>query len=321
MIEIQTRELENIWLEDPRIQKAREIISPLLGNGYDTQDLEHQVLFRMTTYSEKEAFARIPEIVKEQEFITKERMKNSRVNLKELFCFGSKRKDDWVMEWDDHKQGLYAVNGKRKKEIIFREITLKEEKFLYKNIIESYHYIHCDRCDENKGLMFACFLRGNKLPFAIQEVEPCSISRNYKKAVLLLLDINYHTTVEITRLYSVPNTPKNLISIVDKLVARALRDKGYEWMMTAVMPNFAKTKSSTIAGGMNCPIVAKHLEFEFFEREDGRYELCVNRKKSKIKDPKIIKSQWKLLPTIEMIKSIKKGLEIKKEHIYYVKKN
>ena len=68
------------------------------------------------------------------------------------------------------------------------------------------------------------------------------------------------------------NTPKNLISILDKLAGRALKDKGYEWMMTSVMSAFAKTKASIIAGGINVPILAKKLEFEFFKRDDG----CMN---------------------------------------------
>ena len=87
------------------------------------------------------------------------------------------------------------------------------------------------------------------------------------------------------------NTPKNLISILDKLAGRALKDKGYEWMMTSVMPAFAKTKASITAGGINVPILAKKLEFEFFKKDDGCYELCVNRRKEKLNSPEIVKSQ------------------------------
>lgn len=169
--------------------------------------------------------------------------------------------------------------------------------------------------------MFGFFTKGSDLPFAIEQIEPCSISRNYKKAVLMLSGINYHTCCELTRFYSIPNTPLNLIGILDKLVGRALRDKGYQWMMTATMPTFAKTKSSTIAGGIDSPILAKHLRFNFLKREDGKYELCVKRKRDKIKNFEIIESQWKMSPVIELIKSIQKGLDMKieKDQCYYVK--
>ncbi len=158
------------------------------------------------------------------------------------------------MVWDRNRETLYAKQGRNKKEIIFREITLKKEKELCQDIIRNYHYIHCDRCDEKGGMIFAFFIRGGKTPFAIEEVEPCDISRNYKKAILMLVDVNYHTTVELTRFYSVPNTPKNLISLLDKFVGDALKDRGYEWMITDVMPAFAKTRASTIAGGINTPL-------------------------------------------------------------------
>jgi len=41
---------------------------------------------------------------------------------------------------------------------------------------------------------------------------------------------------------------------LDKFVGDALKDRGYEWMITDVMPAFAKTRASTIAGGINTPL-------------------------------------------------------------------
>ena len=172
-------------------------------------------------------------------------------------------------------------------------------------------------------MIFGFFIRGEKIPFAIEEVEPCDISRNYKKAVLMLSDVNYHTTVELTRFYSVPNTPKNLISLLDRLVGQALRDKGYEWMMTSVMPAFAKTKATTVAGGINIPLLAKKLILEFCERKDKKYELCVPRLKAKMKNNiKVVGIKKELFPVIEMIKPLVGGLKpnLEKNKLFYIER-
>jgi len=331
MIKLNTIIEEDIWQSDDRIKRAREKIKGKINRSlahskikFDTQDLEHQILFRMTTMTEKTAFQSIDKIFEEQKTIVLERMSMAKIPPDKLFQFGWQRgKEEWQMIWGKNKDILYCIlkdkkgNILKKKEVIFKEITLEEEKRRLKDIIENYHYIHCDRCDIQKGMMFGFYLRGHKIPFAIEEVEPCSLSRNYKKAILMICDINYHTVCELTRFYSVPNCPKNLVGILDKLVGRALRNKGYEFMTTAVMPAFAKTKATTIAGGIDNPIIAKKLQFEFFKRDDGKYELCVQRKKDILKK-ETIKSKWELYPVIEMIKSLNNTkLE---NYIYYVEK-
>jgi len=333
MINIKTVKLDNIWITDSRIQKARRMIIPKINKSlahskikFDSQDLEHQILFRMTTFPETEAFQKLDYIFQEQKAIIEERMKSAKVSPEEFFCFGIKRDETsrWYMEWGPNKEELYCVlkkNGKivERREVFFREITFEREKLLIKDLIENYHYIHCDRCDLKEGMIFGFFLEGRKIPFAVEEVEPCRISRNYKKGILMILNINYHTCAELTRFYSVPNTPKNIVSILDKLVARALREKGYEWIMTSVMPTFAKTRATTIAGGIDKPILAKELRLFFFERPDGLWELCVNRKKERLNNPKIIKNVWKLFPVIEMIKPIKRGLTLNTDKVYFIR--
>ncbi|MHA1329993.1 MAG: hypothetical protein ACTSR2_02840 [Candidatus Hodarchaeales archaeon] len=305
-------QLNNIWIKDKRIQKAREIIIPKINRSlahskvkFDSQDLEQQILFRLTTG------ASLEEAFEEQKSIVIERMQNAEIKPEKLFVFGFKRKNDWIMKWSRNKKKLYAVHKSgRKIEVIFKEIGNE-----FSSIIDDYHYIHCSR---DKGMTFCFFLKGKKYPFAIEQVEPCSLSRNYKKAILMLLGINYHTTVELTRFYSVPNTPKNLVGILDKLVGRRLREKGYEWMMTAVMPTFAKTRATTIAGGIDTPIFAKELKLQFFQREDGKFQLCVNRNRPE--NVRIIENKWKLFPVIEMIKPLVKGLkpDIEKNKLYYI---
>jgi len=312
MFKIQTKTFRDIWQKDARIEKIRKVLIPKINRSlahskikFDSQDLEHQVLFRMTTSLDfQKAF-------EEQRYIVIERMKNTQVKPNQLFCFGFKRKDEWYVKWGKRREKLYAIHESgKKREIIFKELTES-----YSHIFNDYHYIHCSR---GNGMTFGFFLKGKKYPFAIEQVEPCSESSDYKKAVLMLLGINYNMAVELTRFYSVPNTPKNLIGILDKLVGRALRDKGYEYMMTAVMPAFAKTKATTIAGGINKPIFAKRLKLQFYKRSDGRFQLCVNRNKPK--NAEIIQSKWELFPVIEMIKPLLKGLKINidKNKLYYI---
>ena len=315
MIKLHTKSIKEVWVKSRVVDLYRKLLEPLIidDGSCDPQDLEHQCLFRLLSSE-----ILVENVVKEQKNIVLERMEKAIVKPKDIFCFGKRNDKEWVLKWDNRK--LYATQDDRKKEIIFREITLRKERELCKNIIDNYHYIHCDRCDNEKGLMFGFFLNGSTLPFAIEQIEPCSIARNYKKAILMLLDINYHTTVELTRFYSVPNSPKNLISVLDSMVGDALKDRGYEWMMTAMMPAFAKTKSSTTAGGIDTPIFAKPTGMEFFQRHDGAYELCVPRKKAKLNGEHIIKMDDGFT-TIEMIKSLK-GMEskIEEDKIYYIEK-
>ncbi len=324
MIKISTIKVSNIWENDKRVKEIREKLLPKIKKckeWFDSQDLEHQILFRLTTYHNWKP--KLEEVFQEQKHIILERMKNARVNPKKLFCFGRERTGAWQMQWGKDKNNLYCINNdNRKREIFFREITLEDEKEAARSIINDYHYIHWSRCNKEKGMIFGFFVKGHKLPFAIEEIEPCDISRNYKKAILMMADINYHTTCELTRFYSVPNTPKNMISLLDKMVGRELKYRGYEWMMTAMMPAFAKTKSSTIAGGIDIPLFAKELKLEFFKRKDNYYEVCVDRKKEKL-NKKTIGSVWKLSPVIEMIKSLKPELKpnLKKNMYYYVEKN
>ncbi len=48
-------ELDRMWQTHPLINQLRERLKPLLPSGlYDPQDLEHQVLFRLTTFDPKE---------------------------------------------------------------------------------------------------------------------------------------------------------------------------------------------------------------------------------------------------------------------------
>ena len=305
-----------VWKSNGEITSLREEICPkvavlarLSSVKFDEQDLEHQTLFRATTIPKK--ILNIDEIVHEQKDIITERLKNT-ISARELFCFGLYRAEhQWQMEWKGNQ--LYAVNKKtgNKRKVFFREVDKKTGS----EIIENFHYIHCSRHSQN-GMMFGFFLGKNKYPFAVEEVEPCSESKNYKKAMLMLNDINYHTCCELTRFYSVPNTPKNLVSILDRLVGEELRKKGFEWMMTAVMPKYAKTKSTTISGGIDRPIFGKKTPFTFFKRPDGKYQFCVSRNRPNLET---IESRWGITDTVEFIKPLVKKLKDVKLDFYLIK--
>jgi len=320
MITIKTIQIKEIWQKDKRIQNIRNQINKKIRLSvarskakFDTQDLEHQILFRMATDS-----ISLDQAFKEQKYIVQERMKNAEVKPDKLFCFGVLRTGKCLkLVWGKDRKKLYAIDDKKKIEIIFKEITNQKEKDICSDIMQNYHYIHSSRPE---GYLYGFYVKGHKLPFAIEQVEPCDLSRNYKKAILMLHDINYHSVCELTRFYSVPNTPKNIIGILDKLVGRDLREKGFEFMMTSVMPAYAKTKSTTIAGGIDTPLYAKELSFEFFKRPDNRYQLCTKREKDKLTNPDIIKTKWKLFPTIEMIKPLVKKLKIDIPKVYSIKK-
>ena len=151
MIKISTIELDNIWQREKWVDKLRTTLIPLIQKDlerseikYDAQDLEHQIVFRMLTDDTLE----MADALEEQKAILLERIQKAKVAPGQLFCFGWNRKDKpWQMEWGKNKEELYAVRGSEKKEIIFREITLRQEKEICKDIIKNYHYIHCDRCD------------------------------------------------------------------------------------------------------------------------------------------------------------------------------
>ena len=321
---------DNIWQEDERIKKAREIIAPKIAKAlddtnifFDGQDLEHQVLFRMTTYPEEEAFKKIDEIFDEQLYITKERMVEADTSPSDLFRLGHRRTDEkeWKLKWANGREHLIAeeIGGSKKRRVVWRQVE-GDEKDRLDAIVNDYHYIHCSR---GKGWTIGFYFEDEDLPFAIEQIEPCSVSRDYKRAMMELLGVDVKKGVEITRFYTIPNTPKMVIGIRDKVAEKVLKQEGKRWMFTSVMPVFAKTKATTIAGGMDIPIFAKELKIKFYRRPDGRYKFCVNRKREMLGNPPVIENEWSLFPVIEMMRPFHPMIRAKFKNpnrIYYVQK-
>ncbi|MFA4999601.1 MAG: hypothetical protein WC519_02670 [Parcubacteria group bacterium] len=123
MITIKTIKIEDIWQKDERVEKWRKLLIPMIQYDvekadvkYDSQDLEHQVLFRLLT-DEK---ITIQNAFYEQKEIVVERMKIAKISPEKLFCWGDDREQEsWRMEWGKDKEELFAVRGKEIKEIIF----------------------------------------------------------------------------------------------------------------------------------------------------------------------------------------------------------
>ncbi|MEK7168268.1 MAG: hypothetical protein AAB707_00985 [Patescibacteria group bacterium] len=68
-----------------------------------------------------------------------------------------------------------------------------------------------------------------------------------------------------------PGAPLNAISLMDSLVSKYYESKGIEALFTTTMPMYSKTKSTTIAGGINKPLLVKDLRHKFIpEKIQGK---------------------------------------------------
>lgn len=256
-------DLDEMWNAHPLIDRLRERIKPLFPEGqYDPQDLEHQVLFRLTTYHPDtitdELIARV---IDEQYAIVEDRLSHITVDRSHLFRGLSGKYHDLNINhrlelcWEGQK--LVAKNQHRSFAVDFRVVHDHQVVSLFTNEL---HYIHQDR---PKGETFAFYFSGDDIPWAIETTEPSVISKQYKRDALLAQGIDPNKAVELTRFYTLPGAPTNAISLMDGLVARYYQAKGIEALFTTTMPMYSKTKSTTISGGLNRPLLVKDLLHKF----------------------------------------------------------
>lgn len=262
--------LEAMWRAHPLISSLREKVSSLMPveGIYDPQDLEHQVLFRLTTFDPKDITDELIRfIVEEQYTIVKERLRSLDYDLEYLFR-GLKGKyhdlnvkDRLELRWEDDR--LVAKNERRAFNVEFR--TVHDEKIvsLFSNEL---HYIHRGR---PKGETFGFYFSGESLPWAIETTEPSAIAKQYKRDALLANGVDPNKAIELTRFYTLPGAPTNAISLMDGLVAKHYKSKGIEALYTTTMPMYSKTKSTTIAGGINKPLLVKDLRHKFIPEKIG----------------------------------------------------
>jgi len=257
-------DLEQMWSSHSLIQNLREKVIAFLPKNdcYDPQDLEHQALFRLTTFDPKDITDEIIQmVVNEQYLIVKKRLKDINYDTKHLFrgLTGTHQdlniNDRLNLCWKD--DALVAKNKHRSFNVEFRIVHDENIVSLFSNEL---HYIHRGR---PKGEVFGFYFSDDEIPWAIETTEPSTIAKQYKRDALLANGIDPNKAVELTRFYTLPGAPTNAISLMDGLVARYYKQKGIEALYTTTMPMYSKTKSTTIAGGINKPLLVKDLRHKF----------------------------------------------------------
>ena len=256
--------LEKMWGASSLISELRKRISFFLPKDklYDPQDLEHQVLFRLTTFDPKDITDDvIKSIVEEQFLIVEDRLGKLDFDIQYLFRgLNGKHHDLNVQDrlelcWED--EHLVAKNEHRSFNVEFRVVHDEQIISLFSNEL---HYIHRDR---PRGETFGFYFSGDDVPWAIETTEPSAIAKQYKRDALLANGIDPNKAIELTRFYTLPGAPTNAISLIDGLVSKYYKPKGIEVLFTTTMPMYSKTKSTTIAGGINKPLLVKDLRHKF----------------------------------------------------------
>ncbi|MGC8651125.1 MAG: hypothetical protein ACP5RX_00625 [Minisyncoccia bacterium] len=259
--------LESQWHSSEIINRWRKKIIKYFPQGlYDPQNLEHQVLFRLTTFDPKEINEEIIKmVVEEQYLIIQSALEKTNCDLEYLFRGLSGKykdlniKDRLTLHKDNKNDKLLAINENRSFEVEFKEVD--DEKII--NLFtQEFHYIHNLRA---KGQTFGLFFKGDKIPFAIETTESSILAKEYKREALLAHGIDPNKAVELTRLYCLPGSPKNSISLMDGLISKYYQDKGVEALFTTTMPMYAKSKATTISGGINKVLLVKDLRHTFIE--------------------------------------------------------
>jgi hypothetical protein len=221
----------------------------------------------------------LQQIIQEQFFITQERMKKSVLPLKLIFgwldkngqIFIRKENERYKLKWQntDGKKYLTAVKIDKYGNVIncipvtFKKIDRRD---LEKKFIRSLHYLHTNRPG---GDAFGLYLQGSKFPFAIETVENTKNSPLFRQDALLMKGFNPDHCIELMRLYTWPGSPRNIIGLIDRLVIEHYKKSKYniEAVITTMTPAYAKTRSTTIAGGIDQVLYVRPLSHKFIHRE------------------------------------------------------
>jgi hypothetical protein len=249
------------------IDTLRQRIFKYFPEGlYDPQDLEHQVLFRLTTFDPVEITENIIQnVVREQFLIIQNRLEAiKKYDLEYIFRgLTGKYKD---LNQNNRLLLHKLSNNKFVASGLHMNFEVEIKQIDDQNIIELFtrdlHYMHAPR---NKGQAFGLFFKGDSIPFAIETTEPSIFVKDYKREALLAHGIDPNKAVEITRLYCLPGSPKNSISVLDGFMAKYFQSKGMQAMFTTTMPMYSKTKGSTVSGGMINILLVKDLRHFFVE--------------------------------------------------------
>ncbi len=360
-------DLKKDWPIHPLIVRIRKQIIPIINKIikqtnfiFDPQDLEHQILFRLTTFAPSELFKKgslleeyfekfgvynnwqkiplldskiiskfvlnqgiIHQIIEEQFLIIQERMSKSDLPLNFIFSgikgfskiFTTKENDRYMLKWESlcGKKYLTAAKISLDGRVIdsipveFRKIG----KDLGRKFIRELHYTHAPRFKEE---IFGFYLQKSEFPFAIQTVTWAKDSTRFRQDALLIKGFNPKHCIELRRLYTWPGSPRNIIGVLDRLIIEHYK-KLYdiETVITTVMPMYAKTRSTTIASGIDQILYARSLSHKFICREiNGKkvWEHIIPKSQGwlKIHQNEIIKTHPKFptYPTMGIYKQIGK---------------
>lgn len=267
-------QLDNYWNSHLLIESLREQIKPLVAQKLensdiplDLQDLEHQTLFFLSTFTAGAITKSVLEDSVDQQYrIIRKRLLDgaTKEELEYLFRGMKKFYPDLnihyrlKLKWDGDR--LLAVGDGRSFEVEFRKITDRKQIALFTDTL---HYIHQKR---SRGDTFAFYFKGDRYPWAIETTERSSFSRPYKRAALIAHGFHPDKGVELTRFYSLPGSPRNAISVMDGLVRNYYQKQGIEVLFTKTMPAYSKSKSTTISGGLNKVLCTSELEHIFVKR-------------------------------------------------------
>ena len=302
-------DLEKTWHTHPLIDEFRKKIQKFLPQGlYDPQDLEHQVLFRLTTFDPADIDDQtIQKIIEEQFYIVKHRLSRINYDLEYLFRgLNGKYKDLNV----NNRLTIYRENdrliAKNKYYSFAVEFRQVEDENLISLFTNELHYVHRGR---PKGETFGLFFAGDEIPWAIETTEPSVVVKEYKRRALLAHGIDPNKAIELTRFYALPGSPRNAISIMDRLISKYYGSKGIEALFTTTMPMYSKTKGATIAGGINKVLLVKNLRHEFVpENIEGktcyRHVTTVPADRSMISKIITTHPNFPTMPVVEVFKLI-----------------
>lgn len=313
--------LKKDWPIHPLIVYIREQIIPTINKIikqtnfiFDPQDLEHQILFRLTTFAPSELFKRgsllegyfekfgvynnwqkiplldlkiiskfvlnqgiVHKIIEEQFLIIQERMIKSNLPLDFIFSgikssnkiFTTKEDNRHILKWESCCSRRYLTAAKISPDgrvidsvpVEFRKIN----RDLGRKFIRELHYTHAPRFKEDT---FGFYLKKSKFPFAIQTVTWAKDSTRFRQDVLLIKGFNPKHCIELRRLYTLPGSPRNIIGVIDRLIIEHYKKLcDIEAVITTVMPMYAKTRSTTIASGIDQILYARSLSHKFVCRE------------------------------------------------------
>lgn len=268
--------LSKMWNSHWLMNSLRQSIAPLVeqkllesDTHFDPQDLEHQTLFYLTTFDPGSITQKmISDVVYEQYLIVENRLLNAIPKDELAYIFRGLKKfypdlnSTYRLKliWKENK--LVAIGEGREFEVEFKKVEADDK--IINLFTEVLHYVHQER---SQGDIFGFYFKGDGYPWAIETCESGEFIRPYKQDALIAHGIDPEKAIEITRLYALPGSPINFVSVMDSFIRKYYKAKGMEALLTCTMPCYSKTQSTTTSGGLNRVLCVKQLKHSFIPKE------------------------------------------------------